>query len=93
MTQPDKMRPLQTEVSVSLRQRPKVTPRMIAANRANAQKSTGPRTGIGKARVAINALGHGKYTDKLFRSHLLLAREDVGLYDWMTARFVTTSAR
>jgi len=68
---------------VSLRQRPKVTPRMIAANRANAQKSTGPRTGIGKKRVALNALSHGKYTDKLFRSHLLLAREDVGLYDWM----------
>ena len=34
-------------------------------------------------RVALNALSHGKYTGRLFRSHLLRAREDAGLYDWM----------
>jgi hypothetical protein len=31
----------------------------IAANRLNAQKSTGPRTADGRARVASNALKHG----------------------------------
>jgi hypothetical protein len=34
---------------------------MLAANRANAQKCTGPRTERGKARVALNALKHGKH--------------------------------
>ncbi len=68
---------------MSLRQRRKVTPRMLAANRANAQKSTGPRTASGKARVALNGLKHGHYTGRLFRSQLVRAREDVGLYDWL----------
>src|SRR5437763_1543 len=31
----------------------------LAANRANAQKSTGPRTGAGKMRAAQNARRHG----------------------------------
>ena len=31
----------------------------IAANRRNAQRSTGPRTALGKARVRRNALRHG----------------------------------
>jgi len=44
---------------VSLRQRPQVSSRMIAANRANAQKSTGPRR---KARVTLNALKHDATT-------------------------------
>ena len=33
--------------------------RKIAANRANAQASTGPRTRQGKARTALNACRHG----------------------------------
>ncbi len=33
--------------------------RQIMANRANAQKSTGPRTAVGKARSAGNARRHG----------------------------------
>ncbi len=71
------------EVFVSLRQPPQVTPCMIAANRANAQKSTGPRTDRGKVQVTLSALKHGGYAGRLFRSDLLRAREDVALYDWM----------
>ena len=35
----------------------------IAANRQNAQKSTGPRTEVGKSRICSNALTHGLYAD------------------------------
>jgi hypothetical protein len=43
------------------------------ANRANAQKSTGPRTSAGKAKVAANALRHG-----LCASNFVIGTEDVG---------------
>ncbi|MBN2128115.1 MAG: hypothetical protein JW741_01410, partial [Sedimentisphaerales bacterium] len=36
-----------------------VTEAQMAANRLNAQKSTGPRTAEGKAKVAQNAVKHG----------------------------------
>jgi hypothetical protein len=35
------------------------TPSQLLANRANAQKSTGPRTDAGKATSSLNALKHG----------------------------------
>src|SRR5690242_5638450 len=37
--------------------------RKLAANRANAQKSTGPRTTEGKALACRNATSHGLFTD------------------------------
>ena len=37
----------------------------IAANRRNAEKSTGPRTEEGKAKVARNALSHGLRAEKV----------------------------
>src|SRR5438105_1204336 len=37
----------------------KTSPKRLAANRANAAKSTGPRTEAGKARSAQNARTHG----------------------------------
>jgi hypothetical protein len=43
-----------------LRKSPVRTPALLAANRANAQKSTGPRTTWGKRRSALNALRHGR---------------------------------
>ncbi|GEM_PF-5755413 len=36
-----------------------MSPAALAANRANAQKSTGPRTPEGKAKVSRNAVSHG----------------------------------
>jgi hypothetical protein len=36
-----------------------ISPRKIAANRANARASTGPKTRHGRARAAKNALRHG----------------------------------
>jgi hypothetical protein len=36
-----------------------ISPKKLAANRANAARSTGPRTPAGKCRSALNALTHG----------------------------------
>jgi hypothetical protein len=48
-----------------------VTDKVLAANRANARKSTGPRTKRGKDRARMNALRHG-----FFAQGLLLTGED-----------------
>ena len=48
-----------------LRRSPRLTPAALAARRANALKSTGPRTERGKARVALNPLKHGRYAVNL----------------------------
>jgi len=44
-----------------LRKSPVRTAALLAANRANALKSTGPRTPQGKARVSFNSFKHGRY--------------------------------
>jgi hypothetical protein len=36
-----------------------VSPKQAAANKANAQRSTGPRSGEGKSRSRANAIKHG----------------------------------
>jgi hypothetical protein len=43
-----------------LRKSPTLTPALLEANRRNAQKSTGPRTGPGKARSRWNGLRKGR---------------------------------
>ena len=58
---------------MSLRKSPTTTPAFLAANRANAQKCTGPRTPEGRTRVALNALHHGLKA-RSFLSHLTKSR-------------------
>lgn len=57
--------------------------RRRAANRANAQHSTGPRTDAGKRKVARNALVHG-----FTRRGPLLASDDVRDYQRFAARML-----
>jgi len=52
------------------------TPAQITANRANAQKSTGPRTGAGKSASRFNALRHG-----LDAKSVIIPGEDPAEYD------------
>ena len=52
------------------------TDRQIAANRANAQKSTGPRTAAGKAASSANAIKSGIYAQSI-----LIPGEDPAEYD------------
>ncbi len=58
-------------------------PNRAAANRANAQHSTGPRTPTGKQRAKLNALRHG-----LTGSTILLPTEDPAAYQQHLAQFL-----
>jgi hypothetical protein len=71
--------------SMSFCQSRTVTPAFLAAARANAQKSTGPRTEQGKRYIVLNSLKHGRYS-KFFRENLIKAHEDVELYDHILER-------
>jgi hypothetical protein len=57
--------------------------RRLAANRANAQRSTGPRTKTGKAKSALNAVKTG-----LTGRTVLLPTDDVAAYQAHVKRFV-----
>ncbi|HUI43362.1 MAG TPA: hypothetical protein VL523_15465 [Terriglobia bacterium] len=71
---------------MSLRRSPRLTPASLAARRANALKSTGPRSERGKARSCLNALRNGRYTADL-RAKLERAGEfdALFLFDWIYA--------
>ncbi len=56
------------------------SPAQMAANRANAQKSTGPRTAAGKQRSSMSALKHG-----LSARTLVLPHEDNTAYEEVRA--------
>jgi hypothetical protein len=47
------------------------SPRKISANRANARRSTGPRTAGGRLRASLNALKHGLEHFVFRRAHSL----------------------
>jgi hypothetical protein len=55
-------------VAISLRKSPTLTPRLLAANRANARRSTGPRSAPGRARASLNSLRHGLSSRRLVDS-------------------------
>ena len=58
------------------------TAAQIAANRANAQHSTGPRTPEGKAASSMNALKHGADA-----ASVVIPGEDAAEYDRMAAEY------
>jgi hypothetical protein len=70
---------------MSLVKSPRMTPRKMAANRANASRSTGPRTANGRRGVMLNSLRHGDRS-RAFRTNLLKAGQDVELFDWINER-------
>src|SRR5450631_3077749 len=58
------------------------TPAQIAANRANAQKSTGPRAVEGKSASRFNALKHG-----IDAASIVIPGEDPAEYDALVANY------
>ena len=75
---------------MSLRRRPTLTPAMLAANRSNARKSTGPRTVEGKNRIVLNALKEGRHArnlgDNLRRAK---SQGDAELFEWILCQVRT----
>ncbi|MGH9351485.1 MAG: hypothetical protein ACRD2G_04885 [Terriglobia bacterium] len=67
---------------MSLRKSPKKTHAFLAACRANARKSTGPKTDRAKARTCLNGLKHGRYAT-FFRAKLVRLgdKEALRIYD------------
>lgn len=60
-----------------------ISEKQLAANRANAQRSTGPRTAEGKARSARNRTGHA-----LTAAHAILPGEDAAAFDRLKTELV-----
>src|SRR5689334_11315616 len=58
------------------------TPAQIAANRANAQKSTGPRSVEGKSPSRFNALKHG-----IDAASIVIPSENPAEYDSLVAEY------
>src|ERR1035437_1458750 len=58
------------------------TPAQITANRANAQKSTGPRSAEGKSASRFNALKHG-----IDAASLVIPGEDAADYEALAAHY------
>ena len=59
------------------------TPAQINANRANAQKSTGPRSAEGKSASRFNALKHG-----IDAASIVIPGEDPAEYDSLVAQYL-----
>jgi hypothetical protein len=73
-----------------------LSPRQLAARRANAKKSTGPRTVEGKAVARLNALKHGFFACDVVNPELdgpVRAEEFNSLLDALLEEFQPESAR
>ena len=71
-----------------LRRSPRLTPALLAANRRNAQKSTGPRTAAGKARARLNRLRHGRRSP-LFASFWAALQKNPSQCRWVSQSLLT----
>src|SRR5262249_32510971 len=67
---------------ISLQGVPMASPAHIAANRDNAQKSPGPRTGEGKSASRMNALKHGADAESI-----ILPGEDAELFQQLANEY------
>lgn len=74
--------------SASHDERKSPSQRKIDANRANARKSTGPRTRAGKAAASRNAYEHGLYADIAGGVFYLPPGEDAQEFRWFQRGFV-----
>ena len=75
---------------MSLRKSPTLTPALLAANRTNAKKSTGPRTVRGKAWSRLNRLRHGARSPEYINFLTALLAAPPGRME-VTARALLTS--
>jgi hypothetical protein len=75
---------------------PALSPRQLAAHRANAKKCTGPRTSEGKAIARLNALKHGFFACDVVNPELdgpVRAEEFNSLLDALLEEYQPQSAR
>ena len=76
-------------------ERGKISERRLAANRANAKKSTGPRTQRGKGYSRLNSFKHGLFAKKVMFDDRgkLLYPELFGLYEALCEQYGTDDIR
>lgn len=76
-------------------ERGKISERRLAANRANAKKSTGPRTQRGKGYSRLNSFKHGLFAKKVMFDDRgkLLDPELFGLYEALCEQYGTDDIR
>lgn len=76
-----------------LRKRPKITAKMTAANRANARRSTGPKTLEGKNRVRFNGLRHGQAARSYWEAIAALGGNPADLDDIIRKNYPTPNSK
>ena len=76
---------------MSLRKSPRLPPRLLAAARNNAQRSTGPRSAAGKQNSKMNALKHGQRANPENHREVMRALgEDPQEFDNLKQELMTT---